>query len=141
MGTKGLVANRHASGRTNRDGVGAVVYFTPDGGDTELQPITAGSSYNSVDSMIAHFGMGTTAEGTVEVLWPGGNRNRLYDVKAGESLTLPEIPCSFTGNSNRNGFRRCTNEALKDLVKKGVITQSYSNRLSASALRAYDDAH
>ena len=141
VGSKGLVTGRHASGQANRDGVGAVVFFTPDGGKRELQPITAGSSYNSVDSMTAHFGMGTTAEGTVEVLWPGGNRNRMYDVKAGERIILPEMPCDFAGNSSRGGFRRCTKEALKDLVKAGVITQSHSNRLEASALRAYDDAH
>ncbi len=36
VGTRGLVANKNASGRVNRDGVGAVVYFTPDGGHTEL---------------------------------------------------------------------------------------------------------
>jgi hypothetical protein len=141
VGAKGLVSNRHAAGRVNRDGVGAVVKFTPAGDATSLQPITAGSSYGSTDSMTAHFGLGEAATGVVEVLWPGGVRNRLYDVKAGEHLTLPEIPCSFDGNSNRNGFRRCTNEALKDLVRRGVINQSYSNRLSASALRAYDAAH
>ena len=140
LGTRGLVANSNASGRVNRDAIGAVVFFTPDGGKTELQPITAGSSYNSVDSMIAHFGIGTTATGVVEVLWPGGVRNRLYGVKAGERLVLPEIPCSFEGSS-RSGLRRCVKDATKDLVKKGVITQSYGSRLMVSALRAFDDAH
>ena len=141
VGTRGLVANKNASGRVNRDAIGAVVFFTPDGGKTELQPITAGSSYNSTDSMIAHFGMGTTATGTVEVLWPGGVRNRLDGVKAGEKLTLPEIPCSITGDSSRSGFRRCVKDALKDLVSKGVVTKSQSNRLEAAALRGYDAEH
>ncbi len=68
-------------------------------------------------------------------------RNRLAGVKAGETLTLPEIPCSYSANVTRSGFRRCTADSLKDLVKKGVINQSYSNRLLAGALAAYDDAH
>jgi hypothetical protein len=141
VGSKGLVANKNAVGKVNRDGIGAVVTFTPAGDEPSIVPITGGSSYGSTDSMVAHFGIGTAPSGVVEVLWPGGARNRLYDVKAGERLTLPEIPCSITGNSSRSGFRRCVKDSLKDLVKKGVISQSYSNRLEAAALRGYDAEH
>lgn len=141
VGSRGLVSGKNAAGKSNRDGVGAVVYFTPAGGKQELQPVTAGSSYNSVDSMIAHFGIGTTATGVAEVLWQGGSRNRLYDVKAGEKLVLPEIPCNFTGNSTRSAYRKCVKDSTNQLVKKGVVTQSHASRLEASALRAYDDAH
>ena len=31
----------------------------------------------------------------MEVLWPGGVRNRLYNVEAGEKIYFPEIPVSF----------------------------------------------
>ena len=152
LGTRDLVANQHSSGKVNRDGIGAVIRFTPDGGKTSIRPVLGGSSYASQDSLTLTFGLGTVPKGTTEVLWPGGVRNRLYDVAAGENLTLPEIPCDFAGfrstlpaNANaaahRNQYGKCVKESLKDLVKKSVITQAYANRLEASALRAYDETH
>ncbi|HYO13131.1 MAG TPA: CRTAC1 family protein [Thermoanaerobaculia bacterium] len=152
LGTRGLVANQHSTGRVNRDGIGGVIRFTPDGGKTSIRPVLGGASYASQDSLTATMGLGTAAKGSVEVLWPGGVRNRLYDVAAGESVTIPEIPCDFAtfqsglpANANaaahRSLYGKCVKESLKDLVKKNVVTQTYANRLEASALRAYDEAH
>lgn len=150
VGAKGLVNNPHASGKVNRDGVGAVIRFTPDGGKTTIRPVLAGASYASQDSLTITKGLGTTAKGTLEVLWPGGVRNRLYDVAAGEKVRVPEIPCDFAsfqpslpgnGNAGRLGYSKCVKESLKDLTQRNVISQAFANRLEASALRAYDAAH
>ena len=150
MGAKNLVANPHASGKVNRSGIGAVVSFTPAGGKTATRPVLGGASYASQDSLKSTFGLGTAANGTVEVLWPGGVRNRLYNVAKGEKVTLPEIPCDFAnfqatlpgaGNQGRLGYSKCVKESLKDLVKAGVVNQSFANRLEASALQAYNEAH
>ncbi len=150
VGSKGLVNNPHASGKVNRDGVGAVIRFTPDGGKTTIRPVLAGASYASQDSLTITKGLGTAAKGTLEVLWPGGVRNRLYDVAAGEKVRLPEIPCDFAsfqpslpgnGNAGRLGYSKCVKESLKDLTQKNVISQSFASRIEASALRAYDTAH
>ena len=152
LGTRGLITNPFATGTVNRDGIGAVLRFTPDGGKTSIRPISGGAGYASQDSLTATFGLGTAARGTLDVLWPGGVRNRLYDVAADENLVLPEIPCSFTSFQSglpanaspvaqRALFGKCVKEALKDLTRKNVVSQSYADRIEASQLRAYDSAH
>jgi hypothetical protein len=152
LGTIGLIANQVSTGKVNRDGIGAVIRFTPDGGKTSIRPVLGGASYASQDSLTRTWGLGTAAKGTAEVLWPGGVRNRLYDVAAGENVLLPEIPCDFATfesglppnaapAAHREKYDKCVKESLKDLVKGGVVTQAYADRLDASALRAYDAAH
>ena len=128
-------------GRVNRDGIGAVVMFTPEDGSTAMMPITGGSSHLSAHATEAYFGLGDAPRGTVEVLWPGGVRNRLYDVAAGESVVLPEIPCSFDGAyANRGKYVSCVTRALNDLAAAGVIAPSAKNRYLKSAKRAFEEA-
>jgi hypothetical protein len=79
LGSKGLTPG----GRTNRDGIGAVVSFTPARGRPSMRPIVGGSSYASQDSLSSLFGLGKGRRGTADILWPGGTRNRLYDLDAG----------------------------------------------------------
>jgi enediyne biosynthesis protein E4 len=141
VGTIGLVDNQHSRGRVNRSAVGAVVKFTPEGGKPILHPVLAGASYGSQDSLKFNVGLGTATRGTVEVLWPGGVRNKLYDVQAGERLLIPEIPCSFTTNQNAVDYSKCVRESLKDLRHPSVdlITEAQFKRLEDSALRAYQE--
>ncbi len=54
MGTIGVLADGHV----NRDGVGAVVSFTPEEGDTVMSPVTGGASYLSQSSRERIFGLG-----------------------------------------------------------------------------------
>jgi hypothetical protein len=99
----------------------------------------AGSSYASQDGSTIGFGLGTATQGTVDVLWPGGFRNRLQEVQAGERITLPAIPCSFDAEwKNFGQYNRCVNRALKDYRDAGVITRKELRRLRASALEAYN---
>jgi hypothetical protein len=160
LGTVGIVGGKpgqarvsnRATGRVNRDGIGAIVRFTPENGKTTRRPVLGGASYASEDSLTQTFGLAKAAKGTVEVAWPGGVHNRVYDVLAKEHLTLPEIPCDFvnfkdnlgphaSGAKRRNVYRQCVEDSLNDLKQAGLINKSYLNRLEFSALRAYDEAH
>lgn len=134
IGSVGIIAGASV----NRDGIGAVVSFTPNRGDTATQPVLGGSSYASQDSLTANFGLGDSRAGTIEVLWPGGVRNRLYNVHAGERLVLPEIPCSFDAQwPSLAAYRRCVRDAVSTLTDANLINAHEGARLRASASRAY----
>lgn len=125
-------------GHVNRSGIGAVLSFTPDGKPTVKRPVMGGASYASQDSLETVFGLGEALRGTLEVLWPGGVRNRLYGVKAGERLLIPEIPCSFDGEwSGRGEYQGCVEAALDDLVTAKVLDKPARKRLLESAMAAY----
>lgn len=130
-----------AGGVVNRSGIGATVSFTPDGGKTATQPVLGGASYASQSSLTLGFGLGDATSGTVDVLWPGGVRNRLYDVQAGEKITFPEIPCSFDGSwGNKGLYVACVANALNDAGQAGLIDPATKARFLASAKRAFDEA-
>jgi hypothetical protein len=145
-GGKGLTGK----GKINRDGIGSVIRFTADGGKTAIRPVMGGSSYASEDSLRTTFGLGTKAKGTAAILWAGGLHNKLYDVKAGEKLVVPEIPCDYTNwtdnlgphatrRDHRNLYQQCVQTALDDYNNQGLINRKQSARLLSSALRAFDD--
>jgi hypothetical protein len=143
VGTSGLVDNNFSTGRVNRDGIGAVVRFTPQGGQPTLHPVLGGSSYASQSSLTVHAGLGSATKGTVDVLWPGGVKNRLYDVKPSERLVLPEIPCSYDAQVSPGAYTACVVSALAELAHphSGVLTPQQAARLLVSALRAYHESH
>ncbi|MEO0425760.1 MAG: CRTAC1 family protein, partial [Pseudomonadota bacterium] len=82
LGTRGITP----AGAVNRDGVGAVVTFRPRDGQPVTLPAQAGSSYASSNSPLLGFGLGAAQTGIVDVLWPGGVRNRWYQVPANRTL-------------------------------------------------------
>ena len=127
-----------ADGSVNRDGIGAVVFLTPEDGNTAIQPILGGSSHASQDSLIANFGLGTASQGTIEILWPGGVRNRLYDVESGTRTVFPEIPYSFDDSSYSLGeYKSLVEEAITQLVTADTLTESEGEQFLASAVRAF----
>jgi enediyne biosynthesis protein E4 len=138
LGTAGLTDG----GRSNRDGIGATLRFTPDGGKTVIEPLAGGASHASQSSRIIGFGLGTAPKGTLDVTWPGGTKNRLYDVRKGERITMPEIPCSIAGNWRNFGqYNSCVVHAMNDLRKNHLITVDQEVRLTLSALRAFPGSH
>jgi hypothetical protein len=136
LGTVGLTQR----GKVNRDGIGAVVTFLPVGGKPVSKPVLGGSSYASQDSIELLFGLGTARRGMVEVLWPGGVRNRFYGVKASDRVVFPEIPCSFEADWDGPAqYITCVAGELNRLRRAGVIDNETSLRFYASAIRAYID--
>jgi hypothetical protein len=92
--------------------------------------------------MTAHFGLGKARRGMVEVVWPGNVRNRLYNVRSGERITFPEIPCNFASTTtSRKSYDVCVKRSLNQLVRAGAINSAARDRFYASALTAFDDAH
>lgn len=81
--------------------------------------------------------MGRSQLGTVEVQWPGGVRNRLYKVRPGERLILPEIPCSIDTEDRFYRYAHCVNDSIKDLRNEGIISRRHARRLLISAIYAY----
>ncbi|MFP3940803.1 MAG: CRTAC1 family protein [Thermoanaerobaculia bacterium] len=136
VGTVGITSG----GRVNRDGVGAVVGVTPAGGRTALQPVAAGDSYASQNSEILSFGLGEARRAVVEVLWPGGVRNRLYDVRRERKVLFPEIPCSVDGDRSFPEYARCVHRALDEIVAAGILSPGEAGRFRSSALRAFREA-
>lgn len=125
----------------NRDGIGAVLFFTPDGGPTSMQAVVGGSSYAAQDALEQIFGMGSATSGTLDVLWPGGVRNRLYDVAAGERILMPEIPCSYDGHWRNFGhYNGCVMRALNGYSRSGAINPQERQRILDSAAQAFNDS-
>lgn len=138
LGTVGLVPGA----RVNRDGIGAVVRFTPSGLPTAIDPVIAGSSFASQNSLVQTFGMGKARTGTLEVLWPGGVRNMLFDVHAGERITFPEIPCSYSDTTmSLASYTSCVQRSLHDLVQEDRLSSSMAARFASSALQAFMNTH
>lgn len=145
-GAKGLTPR----GKVNRDGIGGIIHFTPDGLKTATRAIVGGASYASEDALKTTFGLGHSAQGTAQIMWPGKVFNKLYDIKPGEKLVVPEIPCDYVNwqdnlgphasrRDHRDKYQACVDTALQDLVNRSVINKKYSQRLEASALRAFDE--
>jgi len=134
LGAAGLLPE----GRVNRDGIGAVIRVTPEGGRTTLRPVAGGSGFASQDALAQLFGLGRAETATVEVLWPGGTVQRLREVRAGERIVFPEIPCD--ASLSRKEYRSCAAGALEALQGKGLISPSLADRFLASALRAWKAA-
>nr|MBX2883807.1 VCBS repeat-containing protein [Granulosicoccus sp.] len=134
-GSKGLLRKA----QSNRSGVSAVISFTPQHKPTTHVPVVAGSSFTSQHALEAHFGMGQSETGTLDILWQGGVKNRLYGVRAGERLTIPEIPCSIDSRKRYRSYKRCVLKSLRQLAKADQLEWKLRWRLYRSAMRAYFD--
>ena len=133
VGGKGVTS----LGKVNRDAIGAVLTFQPYGGEKVMMPVQGGSSYASQDALEIGFGLGEAGSGTLEVLWPGGIRTRLYGVKAGERLVIPELPVSYEEGMNFFDYSYKIHEALAGMVEKGYISAEHAYRIKDSARMAY----
>ena len=126
-----------AEGAVNRDGIGAVVQCTPRQGQTAMQPVLGGSGYAQQDSLILNFGLGDARRATLDVLWPGGVRNRLHHVRHDRRLLLPEIPCSIDSPLPLVPYLSCVSSSLDALEAADVIDGNQGLRLFLSALLGY----
>jgi hypothetical protein len=126
---------------SNRDGVGARVTVRS-GGLTQLREIYAGSSLSSMHEQTQTFGLGRARRGTVDVRWPSGYVNRLYDVPAGSKVAFSEVPCSFDDPAlSLPQLTRCEVAALHELRQAGLVDPGLAGRLLASAVRGWLETH
>ena len=124
-------------GQVNRDGIGAVVSFTPYAGRAAMKPIVAGGTHASQHALQKTFGLGKAKQGQIDIVWPGGTRNRLYGARGGETVVFPEVPCSYDTEDGFHAYRSCVRTALHELARARVITQHDRARFYSSAMIAY----
>ena len=139
VGTVGLLRD----GRNNRDGIGAIMTVKPRHASiSATQVVVAGASYASQDSRLLTFGLGgARSAATVDIQWPGGVRNRLYNVSHNQTVTLPEIPCSFDADVSFRKHKLCVSRAIHKLKKRRVVSKTEAVKLWAGQLRAYLECH
>ena len=76
--------------KSNRDGIGAVVDVTAEGGK-QRKMLRSGSSYLSQSELVLTFGLGTqTKANGVEIKWPSGQVDKLSNINAGQTVTVEE---------------------------------------------------
>ena len=76
--------------KSNRTGVGARIYCTPEGGRRLMDEVRSGGSYISQSDLRVHFGLGPAQKADVEVHWPSGLVDRFKGVRANQVLTVTE---------------------------------------------------
>lgn len=71
---------------SNRDGVGALVTA-----GRQTNRVTTAVGYGSASSREVHLGLGALAVvPKLEIIWPGGKRQELMHIRAGQTLTITE---------------------------------------------------
>jgi enediyne biosynthesis protein E4 len=79
------VLNRHGSPAIN-----ARAMLSGRGG-AQMRELRSGSTYQSQNALEIHFGLGeTTSIDSLEILWPDGQKSRMKDVQADQTLTIKE---------------------------------------------------
>jgi enediyne biosynthesis protein E4 len=78
-----------AGTKSNRNGVGAVVRLKKNN-DTQYQMLHGGG-YLSQSELVLTFGLGeATKADSIEIEWPSGQRDRLTDISADQTITIEE---------------------------------------------------
>ncbi len=88
-----LLRVRTVGARANRDGIGAKVVVKTSKGRTVFGMVRTGSSYCSQAELPLTFGLGKPEEGTtltIEITWPGNQKDRIADVKPNQFVTIQE---------------------------------------------------
>jgi hypothetical protein len=76
--------------KSNRTGIGARVYCTPEGGRRLMDEVRSGSGYISQSDLRVHFGLGGAQKADLEIHWPSGQVDRIKDAKANQVVTVTE---------------------------------------------------
>lgn len=76
--------------KSNRSGIGARVYCTPEGGRRQMDEVRSGGSYLSQNDLRVHFGLGKAEKADIEVHWPSGIVDRIAGVRADQVITIVE---------------------------------------------------
>ncbi len=90
---------------SNRDGIGAKVRVTANG-ITQLREVRSGAGYGSGSEIGAYFGLERSAQAdVVEITWPSGLVQTLYNVPANQKLHVIEVDAtaSLRGSANDYG--------------------------------------
>ena len=76
--------------KSNRSGIGARIYCTPEGGRKLVDEVRSGSSYCSQNDLRIHFGLAKAEKVDLEIQWPSGAVEKVQGVKANQTITVVE---------------------------------------------------
>jgi len=77
--------------RSNRFGIGAAVVVTVSGGKKFYREVKGSEGFGSTSPYRQHFGLGKADRvESVEIVWPGGGKQVLRDLKAGQVVKVRE---------------------------------------------------
>ncbi len=76
--------------KSNRSGIGARIYCTPQGGRRLMDEVRSGSGFISQNDLRVHFGLGKAGQADLEIQWPSGQVDRVQGVKANQVVTVTE---------------------------------------------------
>jgi hypothetical protein len=76
--------------QSNRSGIGARIYCTPEGGRRLMDEVRSGGGYLSQNDLRVHFGLGAARNADLEIHWPGGQVDRRKGVKANQVVAMVE---------------------------------------------------
>jgi len=76
--------------KSNRSGIGARVFCTPEGGHRQMDEVRSGGSYISQSDLRIHFGLAKAAKADIEVHWPSGQTDKRVSVPANRVITVVE---------------------------------------------------
>ena len=76
--------------KSNRSGIGARIYCTPEGGHRQMDEVRSGGGYISQNDLRVHFGLGAARKADLEIHWPSGQVDRRKGVKANQVVAMVE---------------------------------------------------
>jgi len=88
-----LLRVKTVGSRANRDGIGAKLNIKTTKGAKFFNMVKTGSSYCSQSELPLVFGLGPPEDGkilTLEIVWPGGGKDTISDLKPNQSITVQE---------------------------------------------------
>ncbi len=91
-GTNHSIRIKLVGTKSNRDGIGVVVRVSSESGtNKQWKMLRSGSSYLAQSELVLTFGLGTlTKADIVDIEWPSGQKDRLTNVDAGQTITVQE---------------------------------------------------
>src|SRR5262249_51390152 len=76
--------------KSNRSGIGARIYCTPEGVERQMDEVRSGGSYLSQSDLRVHFGLGRANKAELEIHWPSGHVDRMRSVAANQVVKVVE---------------------------------------------------
>ncbi|MBI3667003.1 MAG: CRTAC1 family protein [Acidobacteria bacterium] len=76
--------------KSNRTGIGARIYCTPQGGRRLMDEVRSGGGYFSQNDLRVHFGLGKAEQADLEIRWPSGQVDKIPGAKANQVVVVVE---------------------------------------------------
>jgi enediyne biosynthesis protein E4 len=76
--------------KSNRSGIGARVYCTPEGGHRQMDEVRSGGGYISQNDLRLHFGLAKAPRADLEIRWPSGQVDLVKGIAANQVVTVVE---------------------------------------------------